>query len=430
MLKGENWRGGSAPGHFATKNDENTQPALRSAREAMARLAVALVCSAALNAFYARATAVPTAFPTALPTTYPTPYPSTFAPGPNLDVYFILDQSRSILYANQKCQAQNGKSCWVLAVDFIDLTQQQLAARVGGYYDPTTGHGLRVYLSTFTCLNLQPLFKVHMQLNGDPAQITNILNQMRGMQPKYGTCPSLGLQMIRQSIAKHKSDVRFNQAVNIISDGRVSQIDRAKTLQAAGNLALADGVMWAAAVGQAIDQTMLVQICGGDATRVVQVSDYSTLASVLKPAGGAFRVASGIASRFGLGLNTSMAPTPQPVSALSSAPSVPAATKGSAAPVTGGGFVLYQKPTASPSSVVAASDQDASTSSQTQITYEVAAAAGGGGLLALAVAAVVVLRRRSHRKGAPRADDLGVVVAPTAPAATHARAGLVVFVDA
>jgi len=407
----------------------------------MARFAVALACSAALNALCALASiAAPSTYPTTFPTTYPTPYPSTFAPGPNLDVYFILDQSRSILDANQKCEAQNGKSCWVLAVDFIDLTQQQLATRVGGYYDPTTGHGLRVYISTFTCLNLQPIFKVHLQLDGDPNQITNILNQMRGMQPKYGTCPSLGLTAIRESIGNHKSDVRFNQAVNIISDGRVSEIDRAKTIQAAGNIALASGVVWAAAVGQAIDQSLLVQLCSGVATRVVQVSDYSTLASVQKPAGGAFRVASAMAAHFGLALNdSSMAPTSQPVSSLTPAPSVPAAT-GSASPVTvgggggGGGFVLYQKPTASPSSAAAASTEDDSAASQPQFTYEVAAATGGG-LVMLALAAVVVVRRRSHRQGAPRADDLIVVVAaPDAAAAASAAAaadkGLVVFVDA
>ena len=372
------------------------------------------------------------------PTTYPTPYPTRFAPGPNLDAYFILDQSRSILYANGKCQDQNGKSCWVLSVDFIDLTQQQLAARVGGYYDPTTGHGLRVYLATFTCLNLQPIFKLHLQLDGDPTQITNVLNEMRGMEPKYGTCPSLGLKNIRESIALHKSDVRFNQAVTIISDGRVSEIDINPTIKASYNIALTGGIMWAAAVGQGINNEMLVKICDGAQDHVVQVSDYFTLASPEAPQGGVFRIALGMDIVFNLSAPTQSPTTsvvtaqptvalatPQPVlsvttgapsltSSTSTSPSVaassspslsvaasPSVAASSNAPVAALAADTSSAPTQQPAAPPVASSSTTTTSSSssgpssTTLGITLGSAAAAGVVAALAAGAVMYRRKRT-----------------------------------
>jgi hypothetical protein len=196
----------------------------------------------------------------------------------NLDLFVHADQSRSISIANPSCKAVNNRTCWQSEVDFINGLQAQVASQVGGYYDPATGAGLRFWLSTFSCLNGLPITKIITQLTGNPTAISRALGHMSGMQPLYGTCPSQGLDDIHKAILAVRDDVRVNQAVLIVTDGRVAQTDITKSNNAAFRILLSGASMNAATVGEGINTRELLIMVGGNSERIVSVNSFPTLA--------------------------------------------------------------------------------------------------------------------------------------------------------
>ena len=63
-----------------------------------------------------------------------------------LDLYAIIDQSRSISTFNNQCQNKAGMDCWALFVRFARTLTERLAEVAGGYGD----EALRVNYLTFS----------------------------------------------------------------------------------------------------------------------------------------------------------------------------------------------------------------------------------------------------------------------------------------
>ena len=189
--------------------------------------------------------------PTHLPTRKPTKYPTTANPTrspispelKSLDLYLILDHSRSMRYYSDLCQHSPGGipsaptaiACWGLFLNFVHTLVDQVSnlqvqgSRLGWQdsYNGDLTRGLRVSVYGFACSGDQSI-PVTIPITEKAPNITKFQNDMQKADlliPDGGSCPG---QTIEHAAAQVQGNVdqpgnwfadRPFKAAFIISDG-------------------------------------------------------------------------------------------------------------------------------------------------------------------------------------------------------------------
>jgi hypothetical protein len=211
-------------------------------------------------------TRAPTANPTRPPTRNPTMQPTsskptfnpTFAPSQNptaspvkpeldgLDMYFIIDRSRSMRWVPDLCRSAPGGNpndndsvaCWRLFLDFISNIVEQTAAipyrdsRLGwkDFFPNDIKRGIRVWLYAFACTGRQsePVVITIGEALTSREAFQNALAIADKMIPDGGTCPGAAIEKAAAKVQGSDLLTRIFKTAILLTDGVFYDMPRPK----------------------------------------------------------------------------------------------------------------------------------------------------------------------------------------------------------